>query len=1284
MAGGEAEATIITKVVKDLLGDAAESVERDAARGAAEAGARDAAEAGARDAAEVGTRDAARDTAESGARDAAKPLEEGEAGRAAEARSLTKDPIDVATGEVVFAQTDAALPGVLPLIIERIHLSSYRQGGLYGISWASTLDQCLELRPDGIRYAAPDGTIRSYPPTFSPGVALPPTSGPVRPLTWLGDDGYVIDDPQSGRRLHFPAAGGAHGARLPISAVSDRNGNRITFEYDDETATLTEVRHSGGYRIAVDTDGPVGRNRVIALRLLTAERGAASTDSAGIVMVRYRYDGRGHLAEVVNSSGLPLRFQYNDAGRMIGWHDRNGHSYQYEYDDAGRAVRGYGTDGYLNSSIGYDPAGRWTVLTDSLGHQTTYYLNERRQVVAQTDTFGQTTYSEWDERDRLLARTDPLGRTTRYAHDAQGNCTLVQRPDATRAQIGYDQMSKPVQFVGPDGAVWRTTYDQAGNPTSVTDSAGATTRYGYAGHGALTSVTDALGNTSRIETDRAGMITRVVNSLNQSVVYERDAFGRIISVTDPLGATTQLGWNIEGRLTTRIRPSGAIETWTYDPEGNLIAHTNANGQTILLDYGPFDVLVSQTEPDGARLEFEHDTELRLTRVTNPQGLTWEYAYDDAGRLIQETDFNDRTLRYFHDPAGQLVRRVNAAGETTDYVRDALGNVVEQRSGDRVVRFGYDPVGRLTRATSVDADLAIHRDPLGRVMAETCNGRTLTSRYDALGRRIYRRSPSGAEAIWSYDAAGRPVELATAGQRLHFTYDAAGRETRRYIGAGAILDQQYDSDDRLVSQALWGAPRPAVPGTGAGAGPGSAANPAEPRLLQHRTYTRRPDGNITAIGDRLNGDRTLDLDRAGRVTAVHAHGWSERYAYDVAGNLTGTEIDGGLPPDDPLAITAGERDYAGTLIRRAGRASYDHDAQGRVIRRRYRTLSGQIREWTYTWDAEDRLTAVTTPDGGRWRYHYDPLGRRIGKQRLGLDHSVLERTDFTWDGSILVEQTYSGNRAPGRQSTTTWDYRPGTFRPLTQTERVGHADAAQQRIDQAFYAIIDDLIGTPMEMVDAKGDLARRSDATLWGYEKSARGDGAYCPLRFPGQYYDAETQLHYNFYRYYDSTIGRYGSSDPIGLGGGPNPHAYLYPHIWTDPIGLKGAGEVAVDTNPVTDALSGARTADVDAALAGRSPVLSPTAHRELLEGGHSPEEISRWLSERGGRMGPEATSEGVADIQQRLRDMWKGKGFQPMMADDDAAVLHSAAQEGLPIITNDQRFYRNAERLGYRTERY
>jgi RHS repeat-associated protein len=68
----------------------------------------------------------------------------------------------------------------------------------------------------------------------------------------------------------------------------------------------------------------------------------------------------------------------------------------------------------------------------------------------------------------------------------------------------------------------------------------------------------------------------------------------------------------------------------------------------------------------------------------------------------------------------------------------------------------------------------------------------------------------------------------------------------------------------------------------------------------------------------------------------------------------------------------------------------------------------------------------------------------------------------------------------------------------------------------------------------------------------SRPGAAYTPLRFPGQYHDLETGLHYNFHRYYDPETGRYISHDPLGLDPAPDSLAYVVnPTGWVDPLGL-------------------------------------------------------------------------------------------------------------------------------------
>lgn len=84
-------------------------------------------------------------------------------------------------------------------------------------------------------------------------------------------------------------------------------------------------------------------------------------------------------------------------------------------------------------------------------------------------------------------------------------------------------------------------------------------------------------------------------------------------------------------------------------------------------------------------------------------------------------------------------------------------------------------------------------------------------------------------------------------------------------------------------------------------------------------------------------------------------------------------------------------------------------------------------------------------------------------------------------------------------------------------------------------------------------------AGLWGTEIPApdeRVASVGCPVRFPGQYADPETGLHYSVHRYYDPDTARYISPDLPGLAPAPDHHAYvLNPLGWSDHLGLAGKG---------------------------------------------------------------------------------------------------------------------------------
>ncbi|MFJ8539183.1 putative T7SS-secreted protein [Streptomyces sp. NPDC093591] len=1043
------------------------------------------------------------------------------------------DPIDLATGRMSLPQTDVTLPAKLPLVFSRQFESSYEAGRWFGPKWTSTADQRLEIDAEGVIFIREDGSLLAYPHP-APGVPVLPLDGDRHPLTIDAYGDYAVTDPESGRAWYFAAPGGDGNGIALLEQITDRSGQWLTFEYDTEGAP-TAIVHSAGYHLTIETTG----DRITALSLA-----GAAADSGDQELVRFGYDEHGHLAAVTNSSGIPTRFTNDDLGRITAWTDTNNSSYSYVYDDQGRCTSQSGEAGHLRNTFVYsgidpDSGHRTITATNSLGHSTRYQVNSDLQVVAETSPDGATTHTTYDRYDRPLTITDPLGRTTSYAYDKAGSPIMVVRPDGCYTSVGYNDQGLPVSISSADGTHVSQQFDEFGNRTAVTDTSGTTTRFTYDDLGHLASITDATGATTTVRCNPAGLPLEITDPLGAVTRYERDAFGRPVTITDPLGAATRLEWTVEGKPARRTALDGSTESWTYDGEGNCTTHTDAMGAVSRYEYTHFDLLAARTGPDGVRYTFTHDTELRLTQVTNPQGLTWNYEYDPAGRLVAETDFDNRTVAYEHDSAGQLAVITTALGQTIRFERDVLGRVVRKDAAGAVTTYTYDVTGGLAQATNQDAILTLQRDEAGRLISETVNGRTLTYTYDALGRRISRTTPTGASCTWAYDVAGNRATLTTAGRTLTFTHDAAGRELTRHIGDALTLTSAYDPLGRLTKQEL--------------------TSPDNHRLT-HRAYTYRADGNVTAIDDHLNGARRFDLDAAGRVTRVHASSWTESYVYDAAGNQTHAS----WPDSMPGGEATGDRVYTGTRIIRAGSVRYEHDEAGRITLRQKTRLSRKPDTWQYTWDAEDRLTLVVTPDGMTWRYRYDPLGRRIAKQRLAPGgETVAEQTDFTWDGTTLAEQT---THTPGTTQpaiSLTWDHHG--LHPLAQTERKTHtaAGAPQQEIDSRFYAIVTDLVGAPSELIDEHGDIAWRSRTTIWGATAWSRTAIAYTPLRFPGQYHDRETGLHYNFFRHYDPGTARYLSLDPLGLLPAPNPVTYVdNPHSQIDPLGLSPCPRLRVIGN--------------------------------------------------------------------------------------------------------------------------
>ena len=117
----------------------------------------------------------------------------------------------------------------------------------------------------------------------------------------------------------------------------------------------------------------------------------------------------------------------------------------------------------------------------------------------------------------------------------------------------------------------------------------------------------------------------------------------------------------------------------------------------------------------------------------------------------------------------------------------------------------------------------------------------------------------------------------------------------------------------------------------------------------------------------------------------------------------------------------------------------------------------------------------------------------------------------------------------------WLYKGDELEPFARYEK-----------GQLHYVVCDQ-IGTPRELFDERGNLKWSAKSDVWGLTQvnahKADNDeiAPDCNLRFLGQYYDKESQLHYNRFRYYDPETAQYISPDPIGLASGDRPYGYVH-----------------------------------------------------------------------------------------------------------------------------------------------
>jgi RHS repeat-associated protein len=243
---------------------------------------------------------------------------------------------------------------------------------------------------------------------------------------------------------------------------------------------------------------------------------------------------------------------------------------------------------------------------------------------------------------------------------------------------------------------------------------------------------------------------------------------------------------------------------------------------------------------------------------------------------------------------------------------------------------------------------------------------------------------------------------------------------------------------------------------------------------------------------------------------------EFFDFDPAGNLLSIANS----PTSTPGLVKGNR----LLIQ--GDKKFEYDARGNLIQET-RGKEGKLKK-TFHYNLQNQLVKVeTNAQHETVTYKYDPLGRRIQKtDKFGT-------TTFLWTDNLLAQETRNKIKK-------TYLFEPGSFRPLAQVQD-----------DQVFHYHLDHL-GTPRELTNDEGKIVWKAKYKTYGNLAVKEVEEVENNLRFQGQYFDEETGLHYNRFRYYSPDTGQFINQDPIGLLGGLNNYQYApNPIAWIDPLGL-------------------------------------------------------------------------------------------------------------------------------------
>jgi RHS repeat-associated protein len=937
--------------------------------------------------------------------------------------------------------------------------------------------------------------------------------------TWTYDFG--------GRAVVSQHAGGAELTTLTFNAdgstsVTDARGNvhsyGFTIQYGmvkQSTVTGVPVQTANGQSFTYDANGFM----------------ASSTDWDGNVTT-YTHDTRGNETSRTMGSGTPQALTITTTW-LSNFHlpsqiSEGNRTFSFAYDANGNLLTKT-----LTTTGAPAPVVKGSAITKTLTPQGTWrYSNESPGQGQPTASSGSTSIWSYtyNSAGQVLTATDPNGKVTSYAYDAKGDLTSITNAlGQVTHYTSYDADGRPLTIQDPNGLVTTLTYNFRGQITSKTEAQWVTT-CAYDAVGQLIQLTRPDGSFLAFSYDAAHRLVGIADALGNRTVYTLDATsnrigeqvlgttgvrtfgGQNYGVMGAIIRTRSYSYDAVNRLTQAIGAVGQTTSYSYDTNSNLTQIADPLGHVTSATYDALNRVIKTTDANGGQTTVGYDNESRIASVTDPRGLTTSYVHDGLNDLTSINSPDSGVTAKTYDAAGNLITATDARGDTTTYTYDALNRVTKATFADSTsIVYQYDQgangIGHLTSMTDAGGTTTWAYDIHGHVTSkhQTTGAVTLTTSkaYNAVtGQLASMTYPSGATTFYAYDVTGRVSAI---------TYQPSGGVTSSLLSQ--IAYQPFGGGAASWSLGNGGAYSRTFDNDGRIAG---LALPTSGTIALAYDAASR----ITGITESGLPAKTFGYDALNRVTS-YSGAAAQTYAYDADGNRTGFTA-----PSVALtyAYAAGSNRLTG--ISGSETDSFTYDANGNML-----THNSPAADYTYTYNARNRRTQVLLGANATIDV-INGLGQRTVQ-------TVVSSQYFFYDEAGHLTGNYNSTGAVVTETVWLDDL------PVAVIEPAG-----------AFY-IAPDHLGAPHQITDASVTAV-----WLWDHDPFGNGtpSGTFSDnLRFPGQFYDQNAKLHYNYFRDYDPNIGRYIESDPIGLKGGINTYAYVSdnPVNLVDPKGLYDYGRI-------------------------------------------------------------------------------------------------------------------------------